>query len=268
MGKTGVSTSLEISNPEQKASGDFYGQYFWKDYDVQDAGFLDFIVSHVGHERLMSAETLLDIGAGSGKYAILLKQAYPHLRVDALDFSADNVETMVTNANAAGVDIAITEGSALDLPYETNTFDIVLCVYMLQHTLDPRQGFLEAARVAGPGGTVLYAIGRENGMGKVHSKTRKLFGSVPASLRRPSVLPFVPLYWSLLKATGSRKASENDLTIDLIDWLYNPLQKFVAEADILSWFDQAGLTYKSLGYTGLIKSMHICRGTKQAGSAQ
>lgn len=268
MGKTGVSTSLEISNPEQKASGDFYGQYFWKDYDVQDAGFLDFIVSNVGHERLMSAETLLDIGAGSGKYAILLKQAYPHLRVDALDFSEDNVETMVTNADAAGVDIAVTEGSALDLPYETNTFDIVLCVYMLQHTLDPRQGFLEAARVAAPGGTVLYAIGRENGMGKVHSKTRKLFGRVPASLRRPSVLPFVPLYWSLLKATGSRKASENDLTIDLIDWLYNPLQKFVAEADILSWFDQAGLNYKSLGYTGLIKSMHICRGTKQAGSAQ
>jgi ubiquinone/menaquinone biosynthesis C-methylase UbiE len=266
MGKTDMSTSLDISGPEQKASGDFYGQYFWKDYDVQDAGFLEFIVSHVDHERLMSAETLLDIGAGSGKYAILLKRAYPHLRIAALDFSADNVATMVTNADAAGVDIAVTEGSALDLPYDDNAFDIVLCVYMLQHTPDPRQGFLEAARVAAPGGTVLYAIGRENGMGKLHSKSRNLFGRVPASLRRPSVLPFVPLYWSLLKATGRRKASENDLTIDLVDWLYNPLQKFVLEADILSWFDQAGLTYSSLGYTGLMKSMHICRGTKQTGS--
>ena len=257
-----MSTTLDIASPEQKASGDFYGQYFWKDYDVQDAGFLRFIVDHVGHDRLMAASTLLDIGAGSGKFSILLKRAYPHLEIEALDVSADNIRTIETNAIESGVEITATEGSALSLPYEDESFDIVLCVYMLQHTPNPKLGFLEAARVAEAGGTVLYSIGRENGLGAVHSKTRNLFGWVPASFRRSTVLPFVPLYWSLLKATGSRKASENDLTIDLVDWLYNPLQKFVPETDILAWFDEAGLSYTSLGYTGLLKSMHVCRGIK------
>lgn len=265
MGEACMSTTLDIVSPEQKASGDFYGRYFWQNYDVRDAGFLRFIVDHVGHDRLMEASTLLDIGAGSGKFSILLKSAYPHLRIEALDLSPDNVRTIEANAASAGVDVTATEGSALDLPYESDAFDIVLCVYMLQHTPDPRRGFLEAARVLKPGGTSLYAIGRENGLGRVHAKTRTLFGRVPAALRRSTVLPLVPVYWSLLKATGSRKASESDLTIDLVDWLYNPLQKFVLESDIPVWFDQAGLSYTPLGYTGLMRSMHICRGTKRKG---
>ncbi len=261
-----MSATLEVSTPDQKASGDFYGQYFWKDYDVQDAGFLRFIVDHVGHDRLMAASSLLDIGAGSGKFSILLKRAYPHLQIEALDVSPDNITTIEANADTADVDITATEGSALALPYDAGTFDIVLCVYMLQHTPDPERGFQEAARVLKAEGTVLYAVGRENGLGVVHKKTRGILCRVPAALRRSTVLPFVPLYWSLLKATGSRKASKNDLTIDLVDWLYNPLQKFIPEGEITRWFDQAGLTYTSLGYTGLMKSMHICRGLKQEGS--
>ena len=260
-----MSTPLDRLPAEQKASGDFYGQYFWADYNVRDAGFLRFIVDPIGHDRLTAATTLLDIGAGSGKFSILLKNAYPHLRIEALDLSSDNIRTIEANAARAGVDVTATEGSALDLPYENDFFDIVLCVYMLQHTPDPRRGFLESARVLKPGGASLYAIGRENGLGRIHTRTRGLFGRVPATLRRSTVLPFVPLYWSLLKATGSHKASESDLTIDLVDWLYNPLQKFIPESDIPEWFDQAGLSYTPLGYTGLMKSMHVCRGIKREG---
>lgn len=265
MGEIRMTTTLDTLSPAQKASRDFYGQYFWKDYDIREAGFLDFVVNHVGHDRLMAADSLLDIGAGSGKFSILLKQAYPHLKIDALDLSPDNVNTIEANAVAANVDISVTEGSALDLPYSDSTFDIVLCVYMLQHTSDPKRGFLEAARVTR--GTVLYSIGTENGLGTVHAKTRGLFECIPSALRKPTVLPLVPLYWTLLKATGSRKASENDLTIDLVDWLYNPLQKFVPLENLMAWFEEAGLTYTALGYTGLLKSMHVCRGVKHEDAA-
>ena len=53
------------------------------------------------------------------------------------------------------------------------------------------------------------------------------------------------------------------MTIDLVDWLYNPLQKFVPEEKIPAWFEEAGLTYTSVGFTGLLRSMLICRGIKQ-----
>ena len=31
---------------------------------------------------------------------------------------------------------------------------------------------------------------------------------------------------------------------------------------MVSWFDEANLSYTPLGYTGLFKSMHVCRGIK------
>jgi ubiquinone/menaquinone biosynthesis C-methylase UbiE len=263
MGTISVSTTIAKDAQQQKVSGDFYRQYFWKDDDVRDAGFLRFIVDNIGHERLVAASTLLDIGSGSGKFSILLKRTYPHFRIEALDISPDNINTIEENVRKAGTEITTKEGSALDSPYDEGIFDIVLCIYRLQRTPDPHLGFLEAARVTAPSGCALYSIGRKNELGIIHQKTRGLLGSVPPSPRRSTVLPFVPLYWSLLKTTGKRKASEVDLTIDLVDWLYNPLQKFVPEEKIPAWFEEAGLTYTSVGFTGLLRSMLICRGIKQ-----
>lgn len=268
MGKAGVSTaSIDIASPEQQASGDFYGRYFWKDYTIEEAGHLDFVVNGLGHDRLMAASTLLDVGAGSGKFSILLKRAYPHLDITSVDISPENIRTIERNASDAGVRIRTREGSALDLPFEDAAFDLVLCVYMLQHTPDPEQGFRESARVLAPGGTALYAVGRENGFGFAHALTRKLFGIVPAGLRRPSVVPLVPLYRALLKARNSAKVTDRDLTIDLVDWFYNPLQKFVSETEIRSWFADTGLEYAFLANTGLLKSMHVCRGRRPEHSA-
>ncbi|MEE2753849.1 MAG: methyltransferase domain-containing protein [Candidatus Latescibacterota bacterium] len=254
---TGIETHISL---EQKASGDFYGQYFWKDYTVDERSHFDFIVDKIGDRTLATASSLLDIGSGSGKFAILLKHHYPHLKVTALDLSPDNLASI--KRNAGEVEVETCNGSALELPFEHNSFDIVLCPYMLQHTLDPKLGFLESARVLKVGGTSFYAIGCENGLGWVHRKTRPLFSLVPASLRRATVYPLVPLYWALNQLID-RKASKSEPVMDLVDWVFNPLQHFVKETDLHTWFDQAGLSRVHLGYTGLFMSMTLYRGTKR-----
>ena len=252
-------------SPEQQASADFYGKYFWKDYEIQEDAFLDFAVSEIGVNRLKRAETLLDIGAGSGKFSILLKRRFPHLKVTSVDLSPDNARTVRANAGASGTHLSISTASALDLPFRDGSFDLVLCAYMLQHTADPRQGFRESARVLKPGGTAFYAIGRANGLGRLHRDTRWLFSRVPRPVRTPSVLPLLPLYWTVTHLLKRRKASYGELTKDLVDWIYNPLQYFVKEDDIRAWFRPNGLTFEHLGYTGLFKSMLLCRGVKHPG---
>ncbi|MDA0748604.1 MAG: class I SAM-dependent methyltransferase, partial [bacterium] len=238
------------------------GEYFWKDYEVRDDGFLNFIVSGIGEDRLKQAHTLLDIGAGSGKFSILLKRRFPHLQITASDLSPHNVSTIATNAKQAGVHVEATTASALDLPFETNSFDLVVCVYMLQHTQDPHQGFKESARVLKPGGTAFYAIGQDNGLGTLHHNTRWFFNRVPTALRTPSVWPALPLYWGLTHLLKRKKASYGELTKDMVDWLYNPLQKFVPEENIRRWFQDNHLAFEHQGYTGLFKSMLLCRGQK------
>lgn len=47
------------------------------------------------------------------------------------------------------------KGAIEDLPVEDGAFDVVLCVQVLEHCLDPAQGVRELRRVTAPGGRVL-----------------------------------------------------------------------------------------------------------------
>lgn len=257
-----ISQAATVSK-EQKASSDFYGKYFWKNYRIQEDTFLKFATSKIGINRLNQAKTLLDIGTGSGKFSVLLKDKFPHLKITSIDLSLDNARTVWANARAAKTDLSICTTSALELPFQNGTFDLVLCVYMLQHTSNPRQGFQESARVLKPGGTVFYAIGRDNGLGRLHQVTRWSFRQIPLQIRIPSVLPLIPFYWAATNLLNCRKASYSELTKDLVDWIYNPLQYFVNENEIRAWFKPNNLTFEHLGYTGLFKSMLLCRGVKR-----
>ncbi len=258
----GLIETASIS-PIQRASADFYGKYFWKNYKIQDDSFLNFVIDKMGIENIMKSRTLLDVGAGSGKFSILLKRRFPHLEITAADLSIHNIRTIQENASRANVKIELSHSSALDLPFPAEHFDLVLCVYMLQHTQDPATGFSESARVLKPGGTSLYAIGRDNCLGKFHRKSRCIFNAVPVFLRRLSVLPVLPLYWALTHLLKKNKASYRELSKDLVDWIYNPLQNFIPEVSIRSWFESNRLRFNHLGYTGLFKSMLICRGYKR-----
>ena len=201
---------------------------------------------------------------GSGKFSILLKNRFPHLQVTAVDLSLENVHTARVNAQNTDTELSTLPASTLDLPFQNASFDLVLCVYMLQHTSDPQKGFQESVRVLKPGGTAFYAIGRENGLGKIHVRTRRLFHWVPAKFRNLSVAPLFPFYYALTHLLKRRKASYREMGKDMVDWLYNPLQNFIDEDEIENWFRQNRLSFEHLGYTGLLKSMLICRGQKQA----
>jgi 2-polyprenyl-3-methyl-5-hydroxy-6-metoxy-1,4-benzoquinol methylase len=80
-------------------------------------------------------KTILEVGAGAGRFTELLVQhgAYVH----SVDLSIAVEVNKKNIGNAPNYQIA--QASVYDLPYEDNSFDIVLCLGVIQHTPDPEK---------------------------------------------------------------------------------------------------------------------------------
>ncbi len=91
----------------------------------------------------------LDVGCGTGNsYAVEMRQrGIPYLGVDV---SA----TAVDAARAAGLDArVITDAAAL--PFDDESFDVVLCIEVFEHLFAPHRAAREIYRVLKPGGRLI-----------------------------------------------------------------------------------------------------------------
>lgn len=101
----------------------------------------------------------LEIGAGTGYFTLNLMQAGVVERATCLDISPGMVATLERNAAALGlgdrVDTVATD--AEHLPFDDESFDLVLGHAVLHHLPDLDQAFREFRRVLRPGGLVFFA---------------------------------------------------------------------------------------------------------------
>ena len=96
---------------------------------------------------------VLDVGCGPG--TITAGLARRASRVVGLDMSADMVAEARRHAADCGLDNASFQvGSAYDLPWDGDSFDVVYAHQVLQHLSDPVRALREARRVLRPGGLV------------------------------------------------------------------------------------------------------------------
>jgi ubiquinone/menaquinone biosynthesis C-methylase UbiE len=130
--------------------------------------------------NLPSESRVLDVGTGPGLLPLRLAQACPQLRIDAVDLSADMIErarvgTATANASTGellAVDFAV--GDVAELPYPTDSFDLVVSSISQHHWADPAAGLREIARVLRPGASAWiydfrWALGRaERALGEVN----------------------------------------------------------------------------------------------------
>ena len=103
---------------------------------------------------------ILDIGCGTGKVAITMaKNLQKGGEVYGIDIFSDaisnnDLKTVESNASAEGVkDITTFKfGSATEIPYENNYFDIVNVSYVLHEVRDKEKALKEISRVLKPEG--------------------------------------------------------------------------------------------------------------------
>lgn len=91
---------------------------------------------------LTNIKTVLDVGCGPGEYcAELHKQGF---NVTGIDYA----KNVITKAKNTHPQIKFEVGTAYALPYEDNSFDLVICIGVLQCVYDSEKLIKELARVS------------------------------------------------------------------------------------------------------------------------
>jgi ubiquinone/menaquinone biosynthesis C-methylase UbiE len=103
----------------------------------------------------MPAVRALDLGCGAGHVAYALARGGAP-RVVAYDPSADMLSVVADEACRRGHDAIETKvGAAEQLPFEGNSFDLVVTRYSAHHWADVPRALAECARIIAPGGKLI-----------------------------------------------------------------------------------------------------------------
>lgn len=190
-------------------SEDYFKSYrdFWWNVD-----FLELMARRLD---LHECRHVLDIGCGQCHWSATL---LPFLAKDAVVTGLDSDPTWSVVANpmreefaAANATLDLRSGSACDLPFEDNSFDLVTCQTVLIHLENPQAALNEMFRVVRPGGLVL-CVEPNNLVQSLLRSTMEHSLSLEERLRR--------VEYVLIAESGKRLLGEGD----------NSYGDFVAEA--------------------------------------
>lgn len=109
-------------------------------------------------ERLPeNCSTVLDVACGTGDLAIEILRQQPQSTVTGLDFSPEMLRYFEGKAVSKGLQnrLTFTEGDAMNLPFEDNTFDAATIAFGLRNVTDRLAAIKEMTRVVKPGGKIL-----------------------------------------------------------------------------------------------------------------
>ena len=95
---------------------------------------------------------LLDCGCGTGPMLTLLHEKYPEKHYTGIDLTPKMIEVAKRKA-LKNVELVV--GDCEDLPFEANSFDVVICCESFHHYPNPQNFFNSVSRVLRPGGRLV-----------------------------------------------------------------------------------------------------------------
>jgi ubiquinone/menaquinone biosynthesis C-methylase UbiE len=99
----------------------------------------------------------LEIGAGTGYFALNLVRAGVVEQATCTDISPGMLDELQANASRLRIDVRTVACEAQALPFPDESFDLVVGHAVLHHLPDLERAFAELARVLAPGGTLAFA---------------------------------------------------------------------------------------------------------------
>ncbi|HEY3374477.1 MAG TPA: methyltransferase domain-containing protein [Candidatus Aquicultor sp.] len=101
-------------------------------------------------------DRVLDIGCGNGRDLSALGHGYPHISLAGVDFSPGmlrEASRRLATEGLKGIELKVADACAL--PFDDNTFDLVICSEVIEHIPDYRLAIHEIWRVLCPGGSLI-----------------------------------------------------------------------------------------------------------------
>ena len=144
------------------------------------------VAAEVAGAGLPDGSRVLDVGTGPGRVPLAIAAAAPGVRVDGVDLEPNMVDLARRNAAEAGVAgrVTFTTADVARLPYDDDTFDLVVSTLSHHHWDDPPAGFRDLARVVRPGGRVWIYDFRTT-LGRAERAARPAFAGRPARTNVP-----------------------------------------------------------------------------------
>ena len=132
---------------------------------VYDQSILQRLIFDTSHDMfytvmipwLKDESNILDVGCGTGKFTLKLQGINSNFKIHGVDLS----ETMIKKAKAKVPDgsIDFRLGDSENLPYESNTFDVITCSNSFHHYPNQRGALIEMQRVLKDGGKLMIIDG-------------------------------------------------------------------------------------------------------------
>ena len=147
------------SHIEQK-TGDLYADCFKVLNEEQWYSQGQLLAEQLGiTQGIVSGKVCLDAGCGHGSLT------YQLLQLGAKEvYGVDLKPAPKQGAFDRFGNVSFVQASLLDLPFENNFFDVVVCTGVLHHTLNPEKGFAEMTRVLKPGGRFVLGVYGKHGL--------------------------------------------------------------------------------------------------------
>jgi ubiquinone/menaquinone biosynthesis C-methylase UbiE len=192
----------------------------------------------IGHQQVLGKLTkllgpkpgpfaeALEIGSGTGYFSLNLLQTGVIQDATCTDISPGMLATLEHNAESLGLGDRLTAAAcdAAELPFDDESFDLVLGHAVLHHLPDLSRAFQEFIRVLKPGGTLFFA--------GEPSYTGDRLANVP----KTAALKAAPLWRKALKVGPARHDDEEpqdhalESVVDVHAFVPAPLERHAAQA--------------------------------------
>lgn len=146
-------------------------------------------------------EKVLDVGSGPGRYYQVLKTHLPDVRY----YGSDLLGGMLRNHPATAVG-RNTQANAQQLPYASNSFDVVMANHMLFHLPDIDRALREMRRVLKPDGVLIAATNSDQHMPELQFLLRRCITLLTAAGPAQITTPVPPSHLFSLESGTQRLA--------------------------------------------------------------
>lgn len=102
---------------------------------------------------------VLDVGCGTGQFAVRLKAALPQVKVWGIDLVSDMLEKGTPRWRSHAGQVFPVQGDSERLPFASGSFDFVTCANSFHHYPRQDRAVAEMHRVLRPGGRLLIIDG-------------------------------------------------------------------------------------------------------------
>jgi 2-polyprenyl-3-methyl-5-hydroxy-6-metoxy-1,4-benzoquinol methylase len=114
---------------------------------------------------LLPGQKILDIGSGPGRHTCAAVR-FPKVTAIGADISYDDVKEakgrlqFQEDLNECAGQWGLSTASILNLPFENNAFDVLICAEVLEHIPDHEKAIAELIRVVKPNGKIAVSVPR------------------------------------------------------------------------------------------------------------